>query len=716
MIRRWKYPLLVALNLIVLATCPAVARADDDDDLDELQEKAIKAAVHKIAPCVVQIETSGGLDVIRTGPRGQMIRTGNGPTSGLIVSADGYIITSAFNFITKPAQIRVAIAGQKERVVATVVATDQTRMLTLLKVDLKDLPVPQPAPKAEIKIGHTALAVGRTLSATVEQSPSVSQGIISAVGRIWGKALQTDAKVSPTNYGGPLIDLTGRVQGVLVPASPRAVGETAGVEWYDSGIGFAIPLEDVNAVLPRLKEGKDLKQGILGVTMQSQDQYGAVPTIGTVSPGSAAEKGGLKPGDVIVAIDGKDLLNFAQMQHQLGSKYEGQVVTVKFKRGTDVKEEKFTLGGSVAAFGQAFLGILPMRDDAVPGVEIRFVYPKGPADTAKLQAGDRILKVGNGPNMILIKNRDQLLGLMDTARPGAEIKVEVQRKGGKKTETVTVKLGEMPDDVPDKLPEFGSVVARKEAEKKDDKKDDKKDEKKDDKKKDDDKKDEKKKDDDKKDDEKKGPETGLLKRTTAAADHSYWVYVPDNYDPKVAHAVVIWLHPAGKNKDRDVDRFVFEWQNYCEDQHVILIGPKTDNENGWTPSEIDFIQEAFKAVSDRYTVDRRRVVAHGMGQGGQMAFYMGFHTRNLIRGVATTGASLGSNPKEKVANQPLAFFVAVGDKDPLKDQVKETKAKLTEYKYSAVHCVCPDMGHEYLDQHQATLEKLVRWIDSLDRM
>ena len=81
--------------------------------------------------------------------------------------------------------------------------------------------------------------------------------------------------MSPTNYGGPLIDLDGRVQGVLVPASPRAEGETAGFEWYDSGIGFAIPLEDINAVLPRLKQGKDLKKGLLGVTMKGADQFGA---------------------------------------------------------------------------------------------------------------------------------------------------------------------------------------------------------------------------------------------------------------------------------------------------------------------------------------------------------------------------------------------------------------------------------------------------------
>jgi predicted esterase len=103
-----------------------------------------------------------------------------------------------------------------------------------------------------------------------------------------------------------------------------------------------------------------------------------------------------------------------------------------------------------------------------------------------------------------------------------------------------------------------------------------------------------------------------------------------------------------------------------------------------------------------------------MGIGGQMAFYMGFHDRALVRGVATTGAAHTGNPKEKVANQPLAFFLVAGGKDPLKDGIKSTKEKLTEYKYSAIYREIPNMGHQYLNLD--TLEELVRWIDSLDRL
>src|SRR5262249_15360246 len=111
--------------------------------LDELQEKAIKASLAKVAPTVVAIETQGGTDVIVAGPMGQRIRKGSGPTTGLIVSADGYVITSAFNFANKPGSILVGIPGHDKRYVAKVISTDQTRMLTLLKLlefDKKNLP------------------------------------------------------------------------------------------------------------------------------------------------------------------------------------------------------------------------------------------------------------------------------------------------------------------------------------------------------------------------------------------------------------------------------------------------------------------------------------------------------------------------------------------------------------------------------------------------
>lgn len=701
----------VVVAWLAYAAAPVRAQAD----ISELEEKALKAAIAKVAASVVQIETVGGTEIISAGARGMQVRKGVGPTTGVIVAQDGYVISSAFNFANKPTAIFVTVPGQNERKVAKVVATDTTRMLTLLKIEANGLPVPQAAPKKDIKIGQWALALGRTLDRQEDRElkgpPSVSIGVISALNRIWGKAIQTDAKVSPINYGGPLVNVFGQVQGILVPASPRQEGETAGVEWYDSGIGFAIPLEDINATLPRLREGKDLRRGLLGITMQGGDQFGTAPTVATVAAESAAQKAGIKTGDVILEIDGTPVLSQSQLQHKLGGKYEGDVVSVSIKRGGEtIKLDKITLAGTLTSFPHSFLGILPLRDDPDPGQEVRYVFPDSPAAKAGIKEGDRILKIGATPTpLAAFTGRDQLTGRLNALPPGTEVKVEVQRKADKKTETLTIKLAALPDTVPDKLPEIATIKRALEPLKpaggqpkvlpkdvKDQPKDKPKEEAKEEKK-----------------DDKKKPETGLVKRHNPGRDHEYWLYVPEKYDPNISYAVLLWLHPVGKGKDKDLEDFQSLWRDVCDDHNIILLMPKAENDNGWLSSESDVVVQMLQEVMGQYTIDKQRVIAHGMGIGGQMAYYLSFNARDLIRGVTTTGAVMTSNVKDNVANQRLQFFVIAGGKDPLVKDIQESKTKLANNKFSVTYREIAEMGHQYLDAK--TLGELVRWIDSLDR-
>jgi S1-C subfamily serine protease/enterochelin esterase-like enzyme len=679
-------------------------------DVDALEEKAMKTAVQRVAPAVVQIETTGGTDLIPTGPQGEMIRKGVGPTTGLVVSTDGFIISSAFNFADKPAQIFVTIPGRKDRFVAKIVATDHTRMLTLLKVEATGLPVPVAAPKQEFRVGQWSVALGRTWTKTLDVPPSFSIGILSALDRIWGKAVQTDAKVSPVNYGGPLVDIHGRVIGVLVPASPRADNETAGVEWYDSGIGFAIPLADINAVLPKMKQGHDLRAGLLGVLMQGQDMYGPQAVIGTVFPASAAARAGIKPGDAIVEIDGRRVANQAQLKHVLGNKYEGDVVSVKVKRGD--KELSFAnlrLGGLQAAVADAFLGVLPLRDDPELGMQIRYVYPKSPADKAGLKAGERIASVTAGTGMMAMtrqfSGRDELMQLLAQVPAGTEVKLGIHRTDGK-SDTVTLRLDLVPEAVPATLPEPASLkkalAPRKQAMQPGPGM--------------------KPKPQEAKKPAANKPPTGFLERSNATRDHEYWMYVPDDYDPNISYALVVWLHPPRKGLDRKafdkvIQEFVDKWADLCQDKHIILLGPKAENETGWLLTEGDFIQESIRDVMSQYTIDKQRVVAHGMGQGGQMAFYLGFHARDLVRGVATSGSVLATQLQENSPAQRLSFFIVAGGKDPLAKSIADTKNKLVDKKFPVVYHEVPDRGHEYLgDEGGPMLEELVRWIDSLDRL
>lgn len=698
-------------------------------EINEETEKAIKAASLKVAPSIVQIETSGGADVIGTSGPGGPVRKGIGATTGVVVSPDGYIITSAFNFANKPSAVFVTIPGRKERLVAKTIATDTSRMLTLIKVEATGLPAPAAVPKKEMQIGQWAIALGRTLDSNVDNPPSISIGILSALDRIWGRAVQTDAKVSPVNYGGPLVDVDGRVQGILVPASPFAEGDTAGVEWYDSGIGFAIPLEDVLAVLPRLKQGKDLRKGLLGISPTGRDLYSTVSTVSAVAPDSAAARAGIQVGDQIIEVDGKSVRNHAQVLHAMGPKYEGDTVSVKVRRGKETKDfNNLVLMGQLTAYVQPFLGILPLRDDPDPGVEVRYVFPKSPADSAGIKPGDRIMKIGlniaspmKPPPLRPFTGRDQLRALMGTFASGTEVKIEVHRKATAKTETVTIRLASLDTTIPDEVPERSSakkaltrpkpaappriepkvkqpVPRPKEVPKK---------------------KDAPPAPRDAPATPKDTPapakkvETGLSKRTNEARDHEYWIYVPDNYDPNVAHGLVIWLHAANQG-GKDADSLVDIWGEYCARRHLILVGPKSENDSGWVASEAEFIAQTARTLLSEFTIDRQRVIVHGMGIGGQMSFYMGFSARDLVRGVATTSAILASAPKDTQQSSPLSFFIVAGGKDPLAKQIAQSQDALSKKKFPVIFREIPEMGREYLTEK--VLQELVRWIDSLDRI
>src|SRR4051812_174105 len=161
------FPLLIALNF------PA---ASAQDDLPSQEESAIRAAVERVAPSVVKIETIGGLE--RVGK----VLISTGPTTGLVVDESGYILSSAFNFVQKPSSILVTLPSGA-RAAAQIVARDNSRMLVLLKVNTSEkLTPPIAAPKNEMTVGEWAIAVGRTYD---QPLPNVSVGVLSATGRIW---------------------------------------------------------------------------------------------------------------------------------------------------------------------------------------------------------------------------------------------------------------------------------------------------------------------------------------------------------------------------------------------------------------------------------------------------------------------------------------------------------------------------------------------------
>jgi serine protease Do len=296
-----------------------------------LAPKAFRAAVDKVLPSVVTIESFGGVSSVQ-GRIGGIRRQGEGPSTGLIVSPDGYLVTSTFNFIKRPPIITVIFHDGTRRV-AKLLGRDDTRKLCILKVDdVSDLPVPPFVPRSEMRVGQWAISVGIGYGDT---EPAVSAGIISATSRMSGRAVQTDANTSPANYGGPLLDIDGRVLGICVPLSPRSQAAGAGVEWYDSGIGFAVPLHNEKTLIAALKEGKTIKAGFLGVQVKPANANGTGVEVTVVQKKSAAEEAGLKKGDVIVSINDDPVIDPAQLRISVSSHVAGETIKVKVKRGEE---------------------------------------------------------------------------------------------------------------------------------------------------------------------------------------------------------------------------------------------------------------------------------------------------------------------------------------------------------------------------------------------
>lgn len=652
---------LILTSLSLLLALPHAAAAADER-LEGLEEQAFREAAVTAAPSIVRIETVGGLDVVNG------LLTPSGPTTGVVVAEDGWIITSSFNFASQPASILVTLP-KGGRFPAEVIADDQSRRLTLLKIDAEGLTPIRPADADSVQVGQWAIALGRTSD---QPFPNIAVGIVSAVGRIYGRAVQTDANISPKNYGGPLVNIRGEAIGVLVPLNPENSDETAGVEWYDSGIGFAIPMSAINSILPRLQSGEILSPGLMGITFSELGVTAGHAVIDRVRPGSPAYDAGLKAGDVITRIGDISTPRVPNVRSELGTKYAGDVISVTYLREEAETTVELTLTDQLEAYLAPMLGILPTRtslaEESESGVSVRFVLPDTPSAAAGLQRRDRI----TGIDGVAVSRADDLRQVISHHRPKDEIVLTIQR--GESGESVKVTLGVMSADVPEELPtsatgEGDAVV----------------------------------------DDEiRTGRWVDVL-----GGDESrpYWTYVPDAYHPDQPQGLIVWLHPAGDTMESDVLKL---WQPICDRRGLILVGPKTSIANGWTPSELDFVTDLVEEMREQYTIDPQRIVVHGYADAAPLTAYAAFQARDVFRGVSIVGAPLRVRPPEAHPEHPLQLHFTVGADDSAFENTEESVDILREAKFPSTLLTIPDHGHEYATSD--AIEAIARWIDALDRI
>lgn len=302
----------------------------------QLAPKIFRQAAEKVKPSIVSIESFGGAGGINT----------KGATTGLIVGSDGYILTSTFNFVGKPPVITV-ILPDKSRKIAKLLGRDDSRKICLLKVeDVADLSTPEFTPKGEVQIGQWAISLGVGYGG---DEPAMSTGIVSALRRVGGVAIQTDANISPANYGGPLIDIQGRVIGLCVPLQPGSKDAKSGTQWYDSGIGFAIPLVDCEKRFAKMKAGETIKSAFLGVQLEPKDGVGKGAHIADVQADSPAAKAGVEKGDIIQKVGDVNIVSVVELKAELAAYLPGEVVKFTILRKEDSEVLEIELGEGAAA-------------------------------------------------------------------------------------------------------------------------------------------------------------------------------------------------------------------------------------------------------------------------------------------------------------------------------------------------------------------------------
>ncbi len=274
---------------------------------------------------------------------------GRGSGSGIIISEDGYIVTN--NHVIKNASdngIKVTLTDKRE-FTAKLVGVDPNTDVAVIKVDASDLPAATIGNSDNVQVGQWVVAIGNPLGL----NSTVTAGIVSALGRniqLGGDSysisnfIQTDAAINPGNSGGALVDINGNLVGINT-----AIKTTNG---YYQGYGFAIPINLAKNVASELMKNGKISRGYIGVTIKDVDIKEAKGLgldkaqgvlVQDVIVGGAGDDAGVKSGDVILTVDGKEVNAANELQTIIGSHRPGESVTLKIFRDGKTVEKVVTL-------------------------------------------------------------------------------------------------------------------------------------------------------------------------------------------------------------------------------------------------------------------------------------------------------------------------------------------------------------------------------------
>ena len=329
-----------------------------------------------------------------------------GLASGVIIDPAGYVVTNE-HVISDATSVRVRLADDRE-FDAKVVGADPKLDVALIKLEgAKDLPVATLGSSNELRVGDWVVAIGNPFGL----GHTVTLGIVSAKARAIGAGpyddfIQTDAAINPGNSGGPLVNARGEVVGInsIIPAT-------------GSGIGFAIPIDDIKDVLPQLREKGHVERGRLGISYQEVTPELATALglpaprgalVAEVEPGGPAARAGIRPGDVILSVNGTPIARAEELARNVAKNAPGARVTVTVNRDGQRRELGVTLGRterespkpkakSPPPEGSESALPLGVRVSDAPGGGARVDELVEGRDSGDLEEGDVIVEVNGAP-------------------------------------------------------------------------------------------------------------------------------------------------------------------------------------------------------------------------------------------------------------------------------------------------------------------------------
>jgi serine protease Do len=366
--------------------------------------------------------------------------------SGFIISSDGYILTN-HHVIAGAQKIMVRLTDGKSYK-AKVIGKDTKLDLALLKINAKGLHPVKLGDSDKSRVGDWVIAIGNPFGL----GQTVTAGIVSAKGRVIGEGpyddfIQTDAAINPGNSGGPLFNVKGQVIGINTAIYTRSGG--------NNGIGFAIPINLAKDVLNQLRTTGHVRRALLGVgitkidedTMKALDlksQKGAL--VSQVQAGSAADKAGIRPSDVIVMFNGHPIRKAHDLPFLVASSAPGSKATVglirngrpltltvtlgKMPSGNAKHASTHNEGAGKPQLGMELQNLTPDIRESLHtrvrhGVVVKEVIPGMPADRAGIQRGDVIYRV-NGKD---VDNMNAFLRMAKHFHPGDALRIMLDRSG-----------------------------------------------------------------------------------------------------------------------------------------------------------------------------------------------------------------------------------------------------------------------------------------------